>query len=217
MKKSYDNDENEIAHNDIRRLAALGEIAGALAHEMNASLATIFLTVDWIRELSNSEAALTASMGFKRNGEHTTEAVSILESSAHKLSKVVGTLRSFAQSSSSDFLEVIDLAHLIDEVLCLCAHRFKHAGIELCFEQPSYMVAAPCRKIELGHEILNLLNLASRSAIVGEGRCVRLSLSESGSVAEICIRCESLRTEAASDNGVICIQLPNAIVGDSAA
>lgn len=139
------------------RRAAVGEIAGGLAHELNNPLTII-----------RGTAAL---LGEQRNKNQLTDDVfdSSLErihKTVDRMTKIIRSLLSFAQQTQQDEIVARPLAHIIDEVLDVTQDRLKRRGIDLRVRiEPARHHRVRDRGTQISQVMVNLLNNADDAIV----------------------------------------------------
>lgn len=151
------------------KMAALGEMGGALAHEINNPLTIIHGNAVLLGKLIEKNAL---------DESEVLSAASRIKETALRISEIVKGLRTFARDGKHDPKKPALVRELIDDALVLCRERFKNNGISLEVEagDPSWTVE--CRAVELVQVLVNLLSNAF-DAVQGAPapRHVRLSAS----------------------------------------
>jgi C4-dicarboxylate-specific signal transduction histidine kinase len=164
-------------------MAALGEMAAGLAHEINNPLSIIVGLVEQIRrfEFSTLHGATPPAVILDR-----------LKSTVFRISKIVNGLLSFSRDSSDVPAESVELGALLDDTLELCRERLKHHGIELRVGSVPGGLVIQARRSQISQVLVNLLN-NSYDAVVGlsspwicievneDGNGVGISVTDSGS------------------------------------
>jgi signal transduction histidine kinase len=177
--------ELEIAKqkaHESSRLAALGTMAGGVAHEINNPLAIISGTVSALRarEIGNSKDAPAFQKGFDK-----------IETIVFRIAKIVKGLQTVARDGEKDPFENIAIGTLLQDTIELCQSRMKHEGIDIRLGAIPAHLTARCRPTQIGQVVLSLMN-NSRDAILhlpekwiqitaeSKGTAIEISITDSG-------------------------------------
>jgi signal transduction histidine kinase len=146
----------------IERLNALARFSACLIHEINNPLAGALLCADLLRK--NLESG-------KADDERTLECLRRIESELTRVSRLIKSLKDFAQESALDLKE-FDLADLIDQTLAEFASALGSAGIKtiLNIAKPLPWVKGDRERLQ---EVLSNL-VANAVRAMPEGGCLSL-------------------------------------------
>ena len=133
------------------KLAALGEMAGGIAHEINNPLAIIDGSARMLAVIIKRD---------KVDSEKVDRIVGTIEATVVRISRIVCGLRSFARDGANDPMEVTSVASLVEHSLALCNERFKAHSIELVIGAIDPGLMVNCRATQLEQVLLNLLSNA---------------------------------------------------------
>lgn len=138
-RKAY---EAEAAAMRQRRLAAMGELAAGIAHEINNPLGGMLNAVEVLERDSTSPE--------KRSRYH-----SLLQGGLERIQGTVAKLLRFTPRQGSR--EPLDLRGPIQDAVELVQHRIRkqHVGLELALTEEPCLVSG--QRSELGQAVLNLL------------------------------------------------------------
>jgi two-component system, LuxR family, sensor kinase FixL len=175
-------DEKQRVSAELRqtlRLAAAGEMAGALAHELNQPLTA----------LSAYGIVCEKLIGQGETGDRLREAIHRMVAESSRAADVVRRLRDFFRTGATQ-LELVDLDDLLDSALDAFAKKAQQQGVELVVEarHPCTILAD---RLQLEVVLRNLLANAfdAVAECPAEHRRVRVSASpEAG--GRVCIRVE---------------------------
>lgn len=148
------------------KLAALGEMAGGVAHEINNPL-TIITT------LASQLVELTEEPEFAR--AEVRELAGELEHTARRIARIVAGLRTFSRDGSRDPFVRVTAQRLVDDALGLCMERFGLARIRLEHAPLDDELRVECRPTALLQVLVNLLNNAYDAVRGSASPWVRLS------------------------------------------
>lgn len=131
---------NELLHTS--KMAALGEMAGGIAHEINNPLQSLSLQLAILKEKYEKKEA----------EEHLTHMDDIIQ----RIGKMVQGLKDLSRKDQ-DNLEVFELSFVLDSVVSISSEKISNLGIELIVKGKSdiELIGNP---IQISQVILNLLN-----------------------------------------------------------
>lgn len=165
------------------KMAALGEMAGSIAHEINNPLPIIAAHAHALR--------VSAEKGDFQSEKILTQTAKIIKT-VDRISSIIRGLRSFARTGENDPFNPESLKTLVQDSVSFCSERIRLLGINLkVSEIPDLTIN--CRINQLSQVLLNLLsNSADAVSIlpekwisvdfeVLEGALVRLYITDSGS------------------------------------
>jgi PAS domain S-box-containing protein len=133
------------------KMAALGEIAGGIAHEINNPLAVISAKVRQLRRLIEQDKIPTK--------EKMLETLQTAESFTNRIAQIVEGLRSFSRDGTHDAFDPANLKKIVNETLTLCSARMESRGIKLDIDIPDE-VTIKCRAVQISQVLLNLISNA---------------------------------------------------------
>jgi signal transduction histidine kinase len=105
------------------KLTSLGEMAGALAHEINSPLNIIQARASDLQEVAEAAGVVESATVLKATG-------SILRT-AERIMAVVRGLRIFARDGRADPFEKVSVQSILEDTLALCRERFAAHGVPL--------------------------------------------------------------------------------------
>jgi two-component system C4-dicarboxylate transport sensor histidine kinase DctB len=155
------------------KLAALGEMATAVAHELNQPIAAAKTYV--------ASCKLMLSRDKLDEMEPNLTKVSEL---CDRMAKVTGQLKSFVRKSSNKKTE-FDLRLAINESLTLMRHQFHVENCELKLTMPDEPVLILGDRVRLEQVLINLFRNALDSLQETENALIGVTLSSSGNHARI--------------------------------
>jgi signal transduction histidine kinase len=193
------------------RLAAVGELAAGVAHEVNnpmnfatnalktlrtyvedvCSVTEMVASIDWsdrdaldarVRELEK----LKERLEFDDVTDSLGELVEIVTQGLDRTQRLVGDLRDFASPGDGGRTDV-DLARGLQATAQLVRHTLREAGVELQMEVPEGLPFVEGDARALNQVFLNLLKNAAE-ALHGQGGAVRVSARSEGDSVLVQIR-----------------------------
>lgn len=168
--------EKEIAEAKARlisstKMAALGEMSGGIAHEINNPLTVIQARSFQLSQMVDQE---------KLDPVKVKQAAESISRTADKIAKIIKSLRSFAREGTYDPFELVPVKQLIDETLEFCRTRFYNHGVEIEVAEMDAELEVECRLIQIEQVLLNLLNNSFDAIQNLEERWIRLSVKDLG-------------------------------------
>lgn len=133
------------------KMAALGEMASGIAHEVNSPMAIIAGKARQLHE------ELAEKHG---DDEDLMQFASAIEETSHRIIKIVNGLRTHSRSTERDSFVSASVTSIIDGTLAICASRFKYSDVPLQVESGNSDLAITCRPAEISQVLLNLVGNA---------------------------------------------------------
>lgn len=141
--------EMEIQITNNSRLAALGVMAGGIAHEINNPLAIVQ------GNLSNLMESLDD--GHLPDIPNLKKAFQKMEVTLDRITKIIRGLRSFSRDAEKDPMILTSIRQILDETLAISTERIKRENVDLKLNI-GYDFQISCRMVQISQVILNLLN-----------------------------------------------------------
>ncbi len=154
---------------ETSKLAALGEMAGGIAHEINTPLGAILLRASQIkRMLEKSPESL----------EKVIEFSDVIISICQKIESIIKGLRHFARSSEKDPFTKNKIIDIINDTIALCAARMQENNVEIMIEGNFNDLEIDCRPTQISQVLLNLLSNAQHAlSNLTENKWIKISLT----------------------------------------
>lgn len=151
------------------RLAALGEMAGSVAHEINNPVAVIIGKVHILkRSLETlSDHALRETLLGKMN---------TIDEHAKRIAKIVKGLREFSHGGENNGHDEISSKALFDSVFELCGEKIKTNAVKVKSDYSEFHFKAP--RLQLEQVLVNLINNAIDAIAEKDEKWIDLSMHE---------------------------------------
>lgn len=133
------------------KMAALGEMAGGIAHEINSPLGIIVGNIELVKAKLSRD---------KYNDEKVNQHLSKVEATAFRIARIIQGLLNFSREASHDVFKVTDIREIISESLDLCSEKFKSNHILLTADNTPAPIFVACQKVQITQILINLLNNA---------------------------------------------------------
>jgi hypothetical protein len=143
-KKALQEAQTELAH--VSRMTAMGEMAAAIAHEINQPLGAI---------VNNSNYCLQM-VGKREMEKKKRGALRDIVSDASRASDIITRVRALTKRSSSGLTE-LNVRELIDEALTLAKHSLNENGITVKTRLAEDAPAVHADRVQLQQVLLNLI------------------------------------------------------------
>lgn len=143
--------ENQLASLvSSSKLAALGVMAGGIAHEINNPITIISSITRIIRKYI--EKGIVAPQKFYKCCDDIDETIT-------RISKIISGLRTVSRDASSEEFAPCAIANIFEDVLALSSEKFKASkiSIDINLTDEIYQTVIPCRRVQLSQVFLNML------------------------------------------------------------
>jgi len=167
--------EQQALLDQSAKMAALGEMSGGIAHEINNPLTVITINSAQIRRiLTKTSSALQETDLVQSLMTPLTK----IDNMVQRISKIIKSLRTFARDGSADPFETVQLISIVDDTLTFCESKFKQSEIEI-IKNIDPEIEIRCRSTEISQVLLNLFNNAYdamiNSKISTRKKCLTIS------------------------------------------
>ena len=152
------------------KMAALGHMAGNIAHEINTPLGIISLLAEQVQIGAGSFAE---TEGREAEALRLSDAAEKIEKTVDRISKIIESLRRFSRQDDDDPVELISLQQIVSDTLELCRQRFRVREITLHVDVADDLSCA-CRPVQITQVLTNLLNNAYDAVQATENPWIRI-------------------------------------------
>lgn len=147
------------------KLAAVGELAGGIAHEIN-----------------NPLQILLGHIQLMQLGRDLPKRIEIVKEQIEKISQITRRLLNFSRKVPEDFkFELVNVNFAIQEMLTLVSYQFKYNDIELILKLDPALPLIYGNKVYLQQVFLNLM-INAKDAMPNGGKLIIETLSENEKV-----------------------------------
>ena len=150
------------------KMAALGQMSAAMAHEINQPLTAMQMQLGSLRLLLDSGRQADVHEGLRR-----------IDGLLQRMAGLTGHLKTFARKSPAGLSERLRLGDVLEQALQLLAPRLRSEQVELhCETDSNAMVLGDAIRLE--QVLLNLLNNALDAMAGAEQRLLSVSIQRQG-------------------------------------
>jgi PAS domain S-box-containing protein len=151
------------------KMAALGEMSGGIAHEINNPLTVIQARAFQLTQMLESN---------KLDAPKVKQIAESISRTTEKIARIIRSLRSFARDGALDPFDIVPVSRLVEETLEFCRTRFYNNGIEVEMPAVDPELEVECRLVQIEQVLLNLLNNSFDAIHQLQEKWVRLEVEE---------------------------------------
>jgi two-component system NtrC family sensor kinase len=163
------------------KLAAIGELAAGIAHEINNPLAIMMENAGWIQDLLKADSQQSAE-----DMEEIQASLQTIATQGHRCRDITHKLLSFARKTDN-VKQTLHVNPLLEDIAGFVRQKAKYRGAEVRLALDPDAGQVEGSPTELQQIILNLVNNAL-DAVDGEGGLVELRSAREGDTASIAVR-----------------------------
>ena len=161
------------------KMAALGEMAAEIAHEINNPLAII---------QGKSQLMLERMSAGPIDKEKLARDLELIERNSLRIQKIINSSKALARKSEKDPYEYFSILKIVEESFEICKERFQKQHFELTVEvqnQVDYTDLVEARSTEIIQVLVNLLNNSFDAIKGAKSGWAKLILSKSQSQYQV--------------------------------
>lgn len=160
------------------RMAALGEMAGGIAHEVNNPLAIIQNGAEQLAELVKSPQI---------DRDLILRLTSAITRTVERIAEIVRGLRSFSRDDAQEPFRPTPVRSIVENVLALCREKLRQNRIRLDLDLPDDSVQVDCHPIQIEQVLLNLIVNARDAVLDLPDKWIRISADSSPTTVTISV------------------------------
>ncbi len=141
-------EDQKIQLASASRLAAIGELSGSIAHEINNPLAIIQGYTEQLMRLLQAEAL---------DRDRIKQTCGKILSTVDRITKIIYGLRKLSREGVDDPTELANLATVVEDATSVCMESLHHLGIDLRITFPDQACQSYCRALQISQVLLNLI------------------------------------------------------------
>jgi signal transduction histidine kinase len=156
------------------KMAALGEMAGGIAHEINNPLTIIYAKTRILEKMIEKGIP---------DKEFFLKSTGTIVKTVNRIGNIVRGLKNISRDASAENAEDVALLSIFTDVVSLCEERFKNSGVKLLvdFTNPMFETHLNCYQIQLSQVFLNLLNNSFDAVVNLADRWVKIEVEKNDS------------------------------------
>lgn len=160
------------------KMAALGEMAGGIAHEINTPLGTISLISEQIQDLVNEDPL---------DRQALTDLTKTVSRTVQRITDIILGLRTFSRDGTNDRFENASVKQIIEDTLALCREKIKHAEVQIKVNAIDDNMTLFCRPVQISQVLLNLINNSCDALMPLHEKWIDISVESCNDTIEISV------------------------------
>ncbi|WP_141732740.1 ATP-binding protein [Oligoflexus tunisiensis] len=158
------------------KMAALGEVAAGIAHEINNPL-SIIQSIGYVLKHGSKDSLVRDTI--------VREAGDRIEQTTKRITRIIKGLLQFAREAEPEQKMNVMIRSVLDDTLSFVQERFQHHGIQLKVEDFDPTLQLHCSPTALSQILINLLSNAFDAAWPSTDKWVTIKVRDIGKVLEI--------------------------------
>lgn len=149
LEKEIEVEKIKVIHNE--KFAALGEMAGGIAHEINNPLAII---------MGHTQSLKMKITSGNLNETDVLKSLDKIENTTKRINKIVNSLRMIARDGLDDDFSNVVMPIFIDDIKSFWEQRLINSNIQLIIDPYDEKMTAYCKPVQIILVLLNLIGNA---------------------------------------------------------
>ena len=152
------------------KMASLGEMASAMAHEINTPMQTINLIAQRVqRQLKKDFSA-----------EDIDQSMSKITTSVTKISEIIDSLRKVSRDSTEDDFSEVRIKELLQDTINMTEERFRVNNIDFSvnYHNTSENTLLQCQRLQISQILINLINNAYDAIHVCDKKWIKVDIQQ---------------------------------------
>lgn len=175
-KRTKERDEERLKSFQASRLASLGEMASAIAHEINNPLTII----------QNYSKTIGHALEGTNRQELVQKSIKI-QNMSDRIARIIKGLRSFSRDGQNDQPQIYSVNRLIEDLACLCSSRAKDMDIDLQFESTGHDDYIYVNVTQIGQVLINLINNSIDAIEFQNNKWIKVKIDNHSSQTKITV------------------------------
>lgn len=138
---------------NAEKLSTLGQMTGAVVHELKNPLAVMKMSNDMLIRTLNKESGVYPE--FVEKVKKKSEGI---ELGIKRIERIIKSVLSFARDGREDPFTPTPLLEIFDDVIELCSKKIKNSGVDFNVNLSCEGVRIECRSVQIVQVLVNLLN-----------------------------------------------------------
>ncbi|MEZ4750488.1 MAG: PAS domain S-box protein [Bdellovibrionota bacterium] len=160
------------------KMAALGEMAAGIAHELGPPIATIRGRMEVLESQAERATPEKATL---------IKVSQTIRNEADRMTRIIRGILSFSRDGSKDPFREERLANLLADIYAFSSERFRRHGIDLIAKDIDPKLIVECRSTQLAQALVNLLNNACDAVRDLPNPWIRVDVEDLGTDVEISV------------------------------
>jgi PAS domain S-box-containing protein len=141
--------EEQAKAESSAKLAAFGEMAAGIAHEINNPLAILNVIGYRLQRLKEKD---------KLSDEKFHELVRKLFYGVERIQKIITGMKNLSREGAEDDFEFATLQDMLDDSLVLLSKKCRHNNIDLTIPELSHDIGFVCQRVQISQALVILIN-----------------------------------------------------------